>query len=162
MQRKLRLKKDSEDDSNCPQNNFSEYLYRFQDPLKLRETLKAGFLFSLPGQNPNAAGGPGTCLRLTKFVHQPLDQQLKHVASQAWKSLSSPPVIPKNRVQPGVTGPIDASSAQKFVTGSSYQPKQSFSNLKGRRRRQQQISHQRCWSEAGKPVQLLHVEVWYS
>lgn len=62
--RKLRLKKDSEDDSNCPQNNFSEYLYRFQDPLKLRETLKAGFLFSLPGQNPNAAGGPGTCLRL--------------------------------------------------------------------------------------------------
>jgi hypothetical protein len=39
-----------------------------------------------------------------------------------------PPVIPKNRLRPGVTGPIDFSSAQKFATGSSYQPKQYGTN----------------------------------
>ncbi|KAG0568238.1 hypothetical protein KC19_6G005000 [Ceratodon purpureus] len=126
--RKLKLKKGSEDDSNFPQNNVSDYLRSFQDPLKLKKTLNLGFLFSFPGQNPNAAGGPRTTQRLTKFVHQPLDHQLKSTATQAWKGLSLPPVIPKNRLRPGVTGPIDSSGAQKFATGSSYQPKQYSTN----------------------------------
>lgn len=39
-----------------------------------------------------------------------------------------PPVIPKNRLRPGVTGPIDASGAQKFATGPSHQPKQYNTN----------------------------------
>ena len=38
--------------------------------------------------------------------------------------MSLPPIIPKNRLRPGVTGPIDASGTQKFATGSSYQAKQ--------------------------------------
>lgn len=118
-------KKDSQNDSNFPQNNISEIRQNFHDPLKLKKTLKSGFLYSLPGQNPNAAGGPGTterlafslfffkethvccifhrcfwkfhwellvfwnnaCLcvnddRLSKFVSQLLDQQLKQSASQ--------------------------------------------------------------------------------
>lgn len=55
--RKLKLK-DSENDSNCPQNNFPAYLQTFQDPQKLNSSVKLGFLFSFPGQNPNAVGGP--------------------------------------------------------------------------------------------------------
>lgn len=39
-----------------------------------------------------------------------------------------PPIIPKNRLRPGVTGPIDTSSAQKFATGLSYQPKNFSTN----------------------------------
>lgn len=39
-----------------------------------------------------------------------------------------PPIIPKNRLRPGVTAPIDASGAQKFATGSSFQSKQYNAN----------------------------------
>jgi len=60
-----RNKKDTQNDSNCPQNNFSEFRQKFHDPLKLKKTLKSGFLYSLPGQNPNAAGGPGTTKRFS-------------------------------------------------------------------------------------------------
>jgi hypothetical protein len=66
--RKLKLKKGPENDSNLPQNNISDYLRSFQDPSKLKKTLNLGFLFSFPGQNPNAAGGLRTPQRLGIFL----------------------------------------------------------------------------------------------
>lgn len=58
---------ESQNDSKVPQNNLAEFRQKFQDSLKLKNSLKSGFLYSLPEQNSNAAGGPGNIQRLTFF-----------------------------------------------------------------------------------------------
>jgi hypothetical protein len=108
MQRKPKPDKSSNNDgfSQKIHTNLVEHLQCIADPSKLMKALNLGCLYSLSGQNPDAAGDPQKPKRPTSFLFQRLDEETIRTASQAWKSLSNASGVSRSYLRPGVSAPI--------------------------------------------------------
>ncbi|KAJ7531759.1 hypothetical protein O6H91_14G057500 [Diphasiastrum complanatum] len=86
--------------------NWVKHRCNLEDPAALRKFLSSNFVFSLPGQNPHAAGDTSRASRSMACVVSPQSICDSHESAKAWKRLSSFQDRCKDYLRPGLSFPI--------------------------------------------------------
>eukprot|EP00245_Coleochaete_scutata_P018529 TRINITY_DN9700_c0_g1_i1.p1 TRINITY_DN9700_c0_g1~~TRINITY_DN9700_c0_g1_i1.p1 ORF type:complete len:179 (+),score=10.69 TRINITY_DN9700_c0_g1_i1:23-559(+) len=89
-----------------PKNNLQQHISCFRDPSYYQAALKSGCLYSLPGQNPAAAGDPLAPPSPSWGTIPVPDQAQVQLDSKAWAFLVSSKGRPREFLQPGVSAPV--------------------------------------------------------
>ncbi|KAL2631335.1 hypothetical protein R1flu_016021 [Riccia fluitans] len=110
-------------------NNFSVHLAWLKDEAKRKNALSSGFIYSLPGQNPNAAGDPSKPTRTGHCIIKYLNAQEKRNILKAWEGLSVTPEACSNYRRPGISAPVDKNNAK---SGFSFQNNKKNANKNDR------------------------------
>ncbi|KAL3689189.1 hypothetical protein R1sor_015498 [Riccia sorocarpa] len=116
--------KGQNDGSKSTKNNISVHLAWLNDESKKRDSISAGFMYSLPGQNPNAAGDPRKPTRTAPCVIKSLDAQEKQRILKTWERLALTPEESCNYRRPGISAPVDKSKAKSGFISQNTTSKQ--------------------------------------
>lgn len=90
-----------------PQTNWSHHLQQLDNFSSLNKFLSSSFIFSLPGQNPTAAGDPLKPTRCMACLSENIHPSRLLVAEKALKTLSTSLSGFKEYLRPGVTAPFE-------------------------------------------------------
>lgn len=105
--RKTNSDETSKDKEKLPQTNWLHHLQQLDNFSGINKFLSSSFIFSLPGQNPTAAGDPlkpTRCMACASVNNHP---SRLLVAEKALKTLSTSLSGFKEYLRPGVTAPVD-------------------------------------------------------
>ncbi|KAG6556304.1 hypothetical protein Mapa_002246 [Marchantia paleacea] len=95
------------DGNKSVRNNVDTSISWLKDSSKQKIALSSAFVYSLPNQNRNAAGDPGTATRTGPCVIKGLDMRIKRSVLQAWEGLSVASKDCYNYRRPGISAPVD-------------------------------------------------------
>eukprot|EP01018_Ginkgo_biloba_P018735 Gb_33079 [translate_table: standard] len=108
---KFHRKNDSNGNSECkdnlPQTNWLQHSQQLENISNQNKFLSSKFIFSLPGQNPNAAGDPVKPTRSMAWVYRHIDAKHLLDAEKGWHVLSSCRNSCKDYLRPGITTPLE-------------------------------------------------------
>ncbi|CAM6100420.1 unnamed protein product [Calypogeia fissa] len=125
--RKVRSKGDADNGASGAKNNLEKHLPWLRDNPKHKTALTAGLLYSLPNQNPSAAGNLERPPRSEPCTLKTLDVQLNQAFQKAWAGLSVTSPGCQNYLRPGISAPVDNSGKSLFSgvnkKSQSFQPR---------------------------------------